>query len=146
MMLTITGNPGRLHFLVLSRNMSLVKKYVLETTSLVNGTILHLIKKKNTVRRKLRSSKSSYLTEKFKYLRATIKRESRRHFYTSLGGNLRENPKRLWSVMKNQSKASSIPSTISTKVNTKHQNNRIKAKTPQSISSMFNNYFTSIFI
>ena len=52
----------------------------------LNGTILHLIKKKNTVRRKLRSSKSSCLTEKFKSLRATIKRmlrESRRHFYTS---------------------------------------------------------------
>ena len=75
-------------------------------------------------------------------------RESRRHFYTSLGSSLRENPKRFWSVVKNRSKASSIPSTISAKVITKHQtsqNNRIKARTPQSISSMSNNYFTSVF-
>lgn len=33
----------------------------------INGTILHLIKKKITVRRKLKSSRSSYLREKFKY-------------------------------------------------------------------------------
>ena len=40
----------------------------------INGAILHLIKKKNTIRRKLRLSKSSFLTENFKSLRATIKR------------------------------------------------------------------------
>ena len=62
-------------------------------------------------------------------------KKSRRHFYTSLGSSVRENPKRFGLVMKNQSKASSVPSTIAAKVTIEHQTfqiNRIKAKTPQS--------------
>ena len=77
-----------------------------------------------------------------------LRSESRSQFYTSLETCLRENPKRFWSVMKYQSKTRSVPSIISTEVITNHQTSqtkRIKAEIPQSISSMFNNYFASVF-
>ena len=62
----------------------------------INGTILNLIKKKSTVRKKFRSSPTSHLLEKCKHLRSKVKRmsrESREEFYVSLGNNYQESLK-----------------------------------------------------
>ena len=108
----------------------------------INGTILNLIKKKSTVRKKLRSSPTSHLLEKFKHLRSKVKRmsrESRAEFCVSLGNNYQESPKRFWSAMKRHTKTRSIPNIISmAEVNNdkKSQTTRIKAKSPEDICSI----------
>ena len=117
----------------------------------INGTILNLIKKKSTVRKKLRSSPTSHLLEKFKHLRSKVKRmlrKSREEFYVSLGNNYQKSPKRFWSGMKRHTKTRSIPNIISmAEVNNdqKSQTARIKAKSPEDIASLFNRYFASVF-
>ena len=117
----------------------------------INRTILNLIKKKSTVRKKLRSSPTSHLLEKFKHLRSKVKRmlrESREEFYVSLGNNYQKSPKRFWSGMKRHTKTRSIPNIISmAEVNNdqKSQTARIKAKSPEDIASLFNRYFASVF-
>ena len=117
----------------------------------INGTILNLIKKKSTERKKLRSSPTSHLLEKFKHLRSKVKRmlrEGREEFYVSLGNNYQESPKRFWSAMKRHTKTRSIPNIISmAEVNNdqESQTARIKAKSPEDIASLFNRYFASAF-
>ena len=86
----------------------------------ITGNILNLINKKNTVRRKLKSCPTSHLAQKFKELRTSVKnmlRESRENYFTSLGNNFKQNPKRLWSIIKNKSKSRNIPNTVSSAVN-----------------------------
>ena len=67
----------------------------------IDSNILNLIKKKNSVRQKLKSHPNEGLRDKFKSLRAQVKkllRESRDHFYDSIDTGFRFNPKRLWSI------------------------------------------------
>ena len=67
----------------------------------IDSNILNLIKKKNSVRQKLKSHPNAGLRDKFKSLRAQVKkllRESRDHFYDSIDTGFRFNPKRLWSI------------------------------------------------
>jgi CRISPR/Cas system-associated exonuclease Cas4 (RecB family) len=69
----------------------------------INGSIIHEIRKKEAVRRKLRSSPSDALLAKFKELRIKVKkivRESRERFYNFLDANFQTNPKRFWSIFK----------------------------------------------
>lgn len=83
----------------------------------INGPILNMIKKKESVRQKLKISPSNYLQHKFKTLRAVVKgllRESREKFFSSLASDLKNNPKRFWSVLKQTSKSKSVPDLIST--------------------------------
>ena len=57
------------------------------TRLLITGDILHMIKKKESVRRKLRTSSSVYLITKFKQLRSTVKRmisDSRAKYFENL--------------------------------------------------------------
>ena len=82
----------------------------------IDGNILNLIKKKNSVRQKLKSHPSTGLREKFKTLRAKVKkllRESRKHFYDSIDTGSKSNPKRLWSILKLNSKSHHIPDLVS---------------------------------
>ena len=65
----------------------------------IDSNILNLIKKKNSVRQKLKSHPNAGLRDKFKSLWAQVKkllRESRDHFYDSIDTGFRFNPKRLW--------------------------------------------------
>lgn len=121
----------------------------------IDGSTLNMIKKKETVRQKLkRSPTSPSLREKFKSLRTEVKRrlrENREKFFSSLSSDLTSNPKRFWTVLKQRSKTSSIPDKISmaTAANESADHNapltRINADSPLSIANLFNQYFTSVF-
>ena len=65
----------------------------------IDSNILNLIKKKNSARQKLKSHPNAGLRDKFRSLRAQVKkllRESYDHFYDSSDTGFRFNPKRLW--------------------------------------------------
>ena len=117
----------------------------------ITGNILNLIKKKNTVRRKLKSCPTSHLAQKFKELRTAVKkvlRESRENYFTSLGNNFKQNPKRLWSILSNKSKSHNIPNIVSSTVNSiNNEDNpvRLTADNPIDIANIFNRYFTSVY-
>ena len=67
----------------------------------IDSNILNLIKKKNSVRQKLKSHPNAGLRDKFKSLRAQVKkllRESLDHFYDFIDTGFRFNPKHLWSI------------------------------------------------
>ena len=115
----------------------------------MNSTILHLIKKKNSLRMRIKrsSSPSDYLRlrNQFKSLRSTIKRmlrDSRLEYMNKICANRDYNPKRFWSFFKTRSKVSNIPGKVSTKVN---DSERMHANSNTDIANMFNEYFVSIF-
>ena len=111
----------------------------------ITGEILHNIKKKNSVRQRLKKSPTDYLHEKFKSLRATIKRminESRSNYITSLCTNIQTNPKRFWSLFKLKCKTRSVPEKMSMKTS---ENVREYAESAMDIATLFNRYFISIF-
>ena len=117
----------------------------------ITGNILNLIKKKNTVRRKLKSCPTSHLAKKFKELRTAVKkvlRESRENYFTSLRNNFKQNPKRLWSILNNKSKSHNIPNIVSSTLNSiNNEGNpvRLTADNPIDIANIFNRYFTSVY-
>ena len=66
-----------------------------------DSNILKLINKKNSVRQKLKSHPNAGLRDKFKSLRAQVKkllRESLDHFCDFIDTGFRFNPKHLWSI------------------------------------------------
>ena len=68
-------------------------------------------------------------------------RKSRETFFNDLGRDAKENPKRLWSVLKRTSKTRNIPDTISSanNINTSGANTmqRTVADNPYSIANIF---------
>ena len=60
---------------------------------------------------------------------------------------VKQNPKRLWSIIKNKSKSRNIPNTVSSAVNsgTNQDPARFSADNPTDIANMFNRYFTSVY-
>ena len=69
----------------------------------INGEIIHAIRKKETVRRKLKTTPTDILKNKFKALRSKVKRmitKSRGQFFENISEALSNNPKRFWSVFK----------------------------------------------
>ena len=63
----------------------------------MNCTILNVIRKKKSVRRKIKKSSSPYLIEKFRNLRTEIKyllRDNRNKYFGSLESKIDVNPKR----------------------------------------------------
>jgi hypothetical protein len=109
--------------------------------------ILHQIRKKVTARKRFLSRGTVYLKDKFKLLRAAVKRsiqESRKSFYSSLGSTLRINPKRFWSVFKINSSSRSIPNSMS-RTNSTNPGTRLHANTPRGITKLFNEYFHSVY-
>ena len=118
----------------------------------ITGHILYMIRKKETLRKKLRSSSSSFLIAKFKQLRLAVKRlisESRARYFESLEQDIQSNPKRFWSAFKLSNKASSVPQQVSI-LSTIHDTVTGKpvrklVSSPVEIAEAFNNHFTSIF-
>ena len=113
----------------------------------MNNTILDLIKKKNSLRNRIKrnGSPSEYLRNKFKNLRSKVKRmlrESRLEYLNKICDYRDQNPKRFWSFFKSKAKYSNIPGKVSTKVN---DNERKYADNTTDIANMFNHYFASIF-
>ncbi|CAB4010406.1 Hypothetical predicted protein [Paramuricea clavata] len=113
----------------------------------MNSTILHNIKKKNSLRLRIKKSPTptEYLLEKFKTLRSSIKsmlRNSRSKYFDSICSSRALNPKRFWSLFKFNNKTRNIPQKLSVKVT---ETKRTSAGNPADIATLFNNYFTSIF-
>ena len=82
----------------------------------MNGNIIQTIKKKEAVRRKLKSSPTDALRTRFKELRATVKKmvkKSRASLFNSLDSTFQSNLKRFWSIFKLNNKQTTIPNTMS---------------------------------
>ena len=110
----------------------------------LTGAVINLMKRKETVRRKLKLHPLESLKVKFQTLRSQVKRaikESRDEFFESANIEFKINPKRLWSVLKTRSKSRNIPQSVSMATG----NLRATADTPEEIADIFNNYFTSVF-
>ncbi len=113
----------------------------------MNSTILRNIKKKNSLRLRIKKSPkpTEYLVEKFKTLRSSIKRmlrNCRSIYFDSICSSRGPNPKRFWSLFKLNNKSRNIPEKLSAKVT---ETERIFADNPADIAALFNNYFTSTF-
>ena len=116
----------------------------------MKSTILHLIKRKSSLYRKLKKSKSpkEQLAKKVKELRSVIKkmlRDSRSQYINSVCVDRISNPKRSWSLFKLKSNVSNVPEKVSM---AESDGVRTYAESPEaiaSIASIFNSYFTSIF-
>ena len=115
--------------------------------TLMNNTILVLIKKKSSLTNRIKrnGSPTEYLRNTFKNLRSKVKRmlrESRLEHLNKICDYRDQNPKRFWSFFKSKAKYSNIPGKVSTKVN---DNERKYADNTTDIANMFNHYFASIF-
>ena len=113
----------------------------------MNSGILHLIKMKNSISNRIKTScsPSKHLLDKFRELRTQIKlmlRESRLEYINSICLSRCHNPKRFWSFFKIKSKVSNIPEKVSTKAS---DGKRINADNNVEIAESFNKYFVSIF-
>ena len=110
----------------------------------IDGTILDLIKKKETMRRKLKKyPNNSKFQNNFKLLRSQVKQqllESRDKFLNSLESDCKKNTKRFWSVLKQNSKTNKLPSRVSMATNisspTSSQDSTITADTPNDIADL----------
>lgn len=106
----------------------------------IDADVLHLIRKKERVRRKARLTDSPYQWEKFRKIRSEVKKLikfNKRYYIDKLGYSLKTNPKKFWSYYKLITKTSRIPSEISYgQVNaTKHMDQ----------ANLFNAFFHSVF-
>ena len=134
----------------------------------INSDILHKIKQKDSIRRRLKVNPTGYLKEKYRRLRSEIKkllRVSRENYYISIDSSFKDNPKRFWSALKQTSKSCSIPDRVSmlstsptpssstsqrSFFNQAHstqssQPSRLIATNPNEIPDLFNTYFASVF-
>ena len=95
---------------VLASVADFIPKKKLKGTNLlpwINGSIINLINKKDSIRKKLKQWASSLLREKFRTLRSEIKRrlrECREAIFVDMESNLKSNPKRFSSVLRVKSK------------------------------------------
>ena len=134
----------------------------------INSDILHKIKQKDSIRRRLKVNPTGYLKEKYRRLRSEIKKllqVSRENNYISIDSSFKDNPKRFWSALKQTSKSCSIPDRVSmlstsptpssstsqrSFFNQAHstqssQPSRLIATNPNEIADLFNTYFASVF-
>ena len=119
----------------------------------INGQILNIMKKKETVRQKLKKSSSSYLKEKYRQLRKQVKQmlRDRNQYLGSVESEYKTNPKRFWSLLRLKSKSRSVPHRISMATGTEETDDtsstvpRTFAESPKAISNLFNRYFASVF-
>lgn len=129
---------------VLASVADFIPKKKLKGTNLlpwINGSIINLINKKDSIRKKLKQWASSLLREKFRTLRSEIKRrlrECREAIFVDMESNLKSNPKRFSSVVRVKSKPRSITMATS-------DISRVKASTPKEVAELFNQYFASVF-
>ena len=123
----------------------------------MSGAILNWIKKKESIRQKLKLSSSSHLREKLINLSKTVKRmlwNSRNEFRGSVESDVNTNPKLFLSILKLNSKSHTIPDRVSTPISasafmiTDPGNRtpiRSSAENPRKIANPFNSYFASVF-
>lgn len=115
----------------------------------ITGEILNVLKKKETLRRKLRRSiaaQAEAIMNKYKTLRSTAKKlikDSREHYFASLSESLYSNPKRFWSFFKTSTKTDRIPTQVSIATDT---SSRISSSSAVDNANLFNRYFNSVFL
>ena len=81
----------------------------------INAEIRHLLNKKETIRRKLRSNQNNHLKQSYRDIRALIKRqieESRSSYFDKVGAEIDTNPKRFWSLIKAFAKSSNAATSL----------------------------------
>ena len=113
---------------------------------------MYMIQKKESVRRKLKHSSSTYLSAKFKQLRSMVKRmisDSRARFFESLEQDIKANPKRFWSVFKLGNKASRVPEQMSVPSSSKNTATGVTSvrkvvSSSVDIAEAFNQHFASV--
>jgi hypothetical protein len=106
----------------------------------VDREIVHLLHKKNNLRRKAKVRDTANLWSRFHRLRANIKKliqYKKKVYITNLGQSLKDNPKRFWSYYKVINKSSRIPNVVS--------HHDISASEPRFKANLFNNYFHSVY-
>ena len=113
----------------------------------VSNAILYLIKKKSTLRKRIKKSPSpsKHLINKFKDLRSKIKRmlhNNRLDYMNSICASHQNNQKRFWSFFKLKSKISNVPGKVSMEIS---ETERVYVDENTDIANMFNQYFASIF-
>ena len=113
----------------------------------MNGEIIHNIKKKNSIRMRMKRSRlpSQNLKDRFRDIRRKIKqmlRESRLNYINSICSVRGQNPKRFWSFFKTKTKVSNIPDKVSMKVS---NTERTSSNNDVEIANTFNTYFAFIF-
>ena len=92
----------------------------------INGEIIQAVKKKETVRRKLKSFLNDALMNKFKV-------------YENINDDLRNNLKRFWSIFKLKNKSSSVPETVYMGSDSSAD---FSASCPGDVAELFNKYFS----
>ena len=136
-----------LFFSAIRNNIPMKKIRNINSPPWINGEIIHAIKRKETVRRKLKSSPTDALRNRFKELRTEVKHlmaESRSRFFEDIGEDLHHNPKRFWSVFKIKSKHASIPDSVTMGCAGSDSAPARSASCPREIAELFNDYFSSI--
>ena len=112
----------------------------------ISGEIIHILRKKETARLKLRKpTASEQQRQKYKELRKKAKimiQESRENYFGSLDSDLARRPKRFWSIFKLTSKSRSFPESMSS---CEQNELSTQASTPRRIAELFNSYFASVF-
>ena len=113
----------------------------------INSEIIYAIKKKETVRRKLKSSPSDVLQSKLKELRTRVKHlvsHYRAHFFETLDVDLHNNPKRFWSLFTLKTNDSTVPGNVSMGASKSDMAPIRSASCPRDIAELFNDYFASV--
>lgn len=106
----------------------------------ITSDIIHAIHKKETLRKRAKSSNSPQLWEKFRELRRNIKsaiKTKKREYISSLAESVQNNSKEFWRFFKAKSTKSSLPDTMTL--------NGLKLTTAETKANAFNKYFASVF-
>ena len=116
----------------------------------VDSLILHNIKEKNSLRKKIkRSSSPSEHRKKGFEIYVQISNaccvKAARNTFNSICTSREHNPKRFWSFFKLKSKVSHIPGKVSRRLNEGEGKRRSYAENSIDIANTFNEYFASIF-
>ena len=118
----------------------------------LTGEILNVLKKNETLRRKLRRairSQVDAIMEKYKNLRRTAKKlikVSRENFFASMIKSLYSNPKRFWSFFKTSTKFCRIPQQVSIATDNIVPSVRITSTSADETADLYNRYFNSVFM
>ena len=110
----------------------------------LDNEVKHLLKKKETARRKAKKSGRLNFHEKFRALRQQTKKlltEKRKEWFQGLPDLLKSNSKKFWSSFKSTTKQSSVPN----EVTWTRSNESYRADKPIDVANLFNSYFYSVF-
>ena len=115
----------------------------------INAEIRHMLNKKETIRRKLRTNSSNCRKQSYRNARSLIKsliKESRSSYFDKVGAEIDTNPKRFWSLIKAFTKSSNcgnVPNSVSLYADIPDKTT-LTANKPQNIADLFNTYFHSV--